>query len=344
MRSFLSALGITAMMTLAGAAAEPGSITPEEWSSYKESFVSEGRVIDTANGNISHSESQGYGLMLAVLGDDPDGFAEIWQFTQDELLIRPDGLAAWKWDPAASPHITDENNASDGDILIAYALILAGETWKQPDYVDAARTIADAVGETSTMRWRGHDILLPGSFGFRREDLDDGPVINLSYWVFEAFPALARVAPTTDWLAIAQNGRRLVNEARFGPLELPTDWISLRRSEIAPAADFPAEFAYNSIRIPLYLMRSGSIEPALLRQFVAPLSGEEAATVMVESGRPVDPLTEPGYRLIGATAACLLDGTPIDPELLTFQPQSYYGATLQLLTLSHLRESAQSCL
>jgi endoglucanase len=344
MKGFVSGLGLALLAAFPSAAAVPGSVLPEEWSAYQGAFVSEGRVIDTANGNISHSESQGYGLLLAYLSDDPEGFAAIWQFTQDELLIRDDGLAAWKWDPEATPHITDSNNASDGDILIAYALILAGEGWDMPDYVDAARTIADAVGETSTLRFRGRDLLLPGSFGFRSEDLADGPVVNLSYWIFEAFPLLARIAPTTDWMSIAQNGRRLVNEARFGPLELPTDWVSLSDPTVAPAADFPAEFSYNSVRIPLYLMRGGSTEPALLRQFVEPLGGPEAATVQVETGTAVDPLSEAGYRIIGAAAGCILDGTPIDPELLTYQPQTYYGATLQLLTLSYLRESSQSCL
>ena len=53
-------------------------------------------------------------------------FETIFTFTRVELLIRDDGLAAWRWDPAATPRVTDINNATDGDILIAYALGLAG--------------------------------------------------------------------------------------------------------------------------------------------------------------------------------------------------------------------------
>src|SRR5262249_22467996 len=86
-------------------------ITPEEWAAYAEHFVSpEGRVIDTANGNISHSEGQGYGLLLAVLADDRAAFERIWSFTRTELMIRPDGLAAWRWEPDTAPHVTDPNN------------------------------------------------------------------------------------------------------------------------------------------------------------------------------------------------------------------------------------------
>lgn len=338
----IAAMAIASATTVLGA--QPGSVSVDEWAAYRSAFVSDGRVVDTANGDISHSEGQGYGLLLSYLADEPDDFADIWAFTRDELMVRDDGLVAWKWDPQASPHITDSNNASDGDILIAYALALAGDAWKEPDYTEAARSLANAVGETSTMRWRGRDILLPGSFGFRREDQDDGPVINLSYWIFEAFPELARIAPHTDWDSIAQNGRRLINETRIGPLGLPTDWLSVRSSPPVPAASFSPEFGYNSIRIPLYLLRGGSTESALLRQFVEPLSGETAGTVLVASGRTVDALSEPGYRIIGAAVSCVLDGQRVDPALRTFSPQSYYGSTLHLLTLSYLRQSAPQCL
>lgn len=337
-----AAMAIIAVPNVLGA--QPGTVSVDEWAAYRSAFVSDGRVVDTSNGNISHSEGQGYGLLLSYLADDRDSFADIWAFTQAELMVRDDGLVAWKWDPDANPHITDENNASDGDILIAYALILAGEAWEDDGYVDAARSLANAVGATSTMRWRGRDILLPASFGFRREDQDDGPVVNLSYWIFEAFPALARIAPDTDWDSIAQNGRRLVNETRIGPLGLPSDWLSLRTMPPAPAAAFPPEFGYNGIRIPLYLLRGGTKEPALLRQFVEPLSGETAGTVLVASGRTVDALVEPGYRIIGDAVSCVLDGTKVDADLRTFSPQSYYGSTLHLLTLSFLRQSAPQCL
>ena len=36
-------------------------------------------------------------------------------------MLRDDGLAVWKWDPFAKQPVADPNNASDGDILIAYS-------------------------------------------------------------------------------------------------------------------------------------------------------------------------------------------------------------------------------
>ncbi|MEK1875668.1 MAG: glycosyl hydrolase family 8, partial [Rhizobium altiplani] len=114
----------------------PG-ISPEAWGAYKAKFLdASGRIVDDGNGNISHSEGQGYGLLLAYLANNPADFEQIWYFTRTELLLRDDGLAAWRWDPAVTPHVTDSNNASDGDLLIAYALALAGSAWNKTDYME----------------------------------------------------------------------------------------------------------------------------------------------------------------------------------------------------------------
>lgn len=351
MRSHRALFALTALLMSVGSTlaadpdvARPGLINEAEWQAYRDNFVSdEGRVIDDANGGISHSESQGYGLILAHMAGDADAFDLIWQFTRDELQVRGDDLAAWRWDPNQTPHITDANNASDGDILIAYALALEGETRDSHEMVADARRIADAVGAKNTVRWRGMDLLLPAELGFGRDDQADGPVVNLSYWIFEAFPVLARIAPETNWDRISQDGRRLLVDARFGETELPTDWVALPEGKPQPALGFDAQFGYNSIRIPLYLLRAGYTQPALIGPFVESFA-VDPAIVDLPAGTISSALTEPGYRIIGAALTCAADGTKIPEDLVSFSPHSYYGSTLHLLTLSFLRALAPDCL
>lgn len=348
MRTVHALLGL-AMLTLGSLpasadVARPGIVLDAEWQSYKTSFMmSDGRIVDDANGGISHSESQGYGLLLAHMADDPAAFDAIWQFTRDELFVRGDHLAAWRWEPDQNPHVTDANNATDGDILIAYALALEGTTRSDTDMVNEARAIADAVGAKATLRWRGMDLLLPAEFGFRREDRADGPVINLSYWVFEAFPVLASIAPHTDWDRIARDGRRLLVKARFGDQGLPTDWVALTEGAPYPADGFDSVFGYNSVRIPLYLLRAGTDQPALIGPFLDSFAASPAV-VNLPDGSVVEPLAEPGYRAIGAALQCAANGTALPEDLRTFSPHSYYGSTLHLLTLSYLRASAPDCI
>src|SRR5690606_35742374 len=126
--------------------------------------------------------------LLAYLAGDAATFGRIWTFTRTEMMIRDDGLVAWSWDPTRFPRITDVNNATDGDLLIAYALALAGRAWNRPEYTAAATGLADAIGRVAIRRHGSRVILMPGAAGFGAGDRADGPVVNLSYWVFEALP------------------------------------------------------------------------------------------------------------------------------------------------------------
>lgn len=46
-----------------------------EWDTFKARFLDpSGRVVDPQNGGISHSEGQGYGMLLALRADDREAF------------------------------------------------------------------------------------------------------------------------------------------------------------------------------------------------------------------------------------------------------------------------------
>lgn len=328
------------------AQSEQPSIRPADWQAYTAKFLSNGRIVDDANGNISHSEGQGYGLLLAVLAGDRPRFEEIWGFTLTELLIRNDGLAAWRWDPNKTPHVTDVNNASDGDILIAYALARAGEFWNDTRYLAAARQLARAIAASVVIDFNGSPLLLPGVLGFTAKDRPDGPVVNPSYWVFEAFPALARVAPVADWNGLAARGLTLLDQAQFGVHKLPSDWVGLK-GRPQPAEGFDAVFGYNSLRIPLYLLRAGLTDKNRLevyRRFWVDQNKGQPAIVDITTGRILTSLSDPGYRILAAGLDCALKGTPVPDELKQFQPTQYYPSTLHLLALSYLAEKYPKCL
>ncbi len=338
-----AAMAVLAICTPAKAAS---LIRPTDWQAYKAKFVdTNGRIIDDGNGGISHSEGQGYGLLLAFLADSRADFEQIWSFTHTELLLRDDGLVAWKWDPAASPHVTDLNNAVDGDILIAYALAKAGTAWNRPDFTQAAATLAQAIGKTAIKTHEGKQLLMPGTSGFGAADRGDGPVVNLSYLVLEAFPELKRLAPDADWAKVESDGKALIKQARFSDRKLPPDWLSMR-ARPRPAEGFPPEFGYNALRIPLYLVRAGDSDRVLLKELRDGMVGEDGnvETVDLTTGEAKDILAEVGYKAIPALVSCVLDGSHFPPELAAFVPTRYYPSTLHLLVLSFAAEKHPECL
>ncbi|MDQ0513115.1 glycosyl hydrolase family 8 [Ancylobacter amanitiformis] len=325
------------------------TLPAEAWRAYMAHFIDDnGRVVDTANGGISHSEGQGYGMLLAYLAGDRSNFERIWSFTRTELLIRDDGLAAWRWDPNSKPHVTDINAASDGDLLIAYSLARAGRSWGIASYVDSAQKIARAIGAKLVLRSGDRLLLLPGASGFSAADRPDGPILNLSYWIFETFPVMKQLAPESDWDGVAKTGLELLRIAQLGPARLPPDWIAApSKGPVTVADGFPPVFGYNSLRISLYLLRAGIADAELqdsFRQSWLVENGGAPSVVEIATGRVLTRLTEPGYRMLGAVLACALDATRIPDDLRRFEPTLYYPSTLYLLAWALVAERYPRCL
>ncbi len=235
--------------------------TERDWARFKHDFIeSSGRVVDPAQDNISHSEGQGFAMLLAVHYGDQASFEQVWQWTRQHLQIRDDHLLAWRWAPQSG--ITDKNNASDGDLLVAWSLLRAFEKWHSAEYFDASQKISRDI-RTKLLRKTPHGIiLLPGIEGF---DKAEGITINLSYWVFPALAELGRADPAPEWDALANTGISILQYARFGRWGLPPDWLLLN-DKVAPSGE-PARFGYNALRTPLYLLWSRRESKSLLQPY-----------------------------------------------------------------------------
>ncbi|OJY63939.1 MULTISPECIES: glycosyl hydrolase family 8 [unclassified Rhizobium] len=345
-RLVLAICSAAVLATAQPVAAQRTAIDPQAWIAYKAKFLdTNGRIIDNGNGGISHSEGQGYGMLLAYLANNPADFEQIWYFTRTELLLRDDGLAVWKWDPTVTPHVADTNNASDGDLLIAYALAVAGSAWNNKDYLRAAASMAKAILSHVVITSGGRTLLIPGVDGYRAPGRTDGPIINPSYWVFEAIPVMALLVPSERWQKLSDDGLALLRSIQFGPRKLPADWVSLRAKPV-PADGFEAEFGYNAVRIPLYLARAGINDKALLMRLQQGMTveGDEPATIDLASGKPKDLLPDPGYRIVNDVVACVVSGTKLPASVRQFSPSLYYPATLQLLSLAFVTEKHPECL
>jgi endoglucanase len=321
--------------------------SPELWQSYKARFVTEsGRVLDTGNGMISHSEGQGYAMVLAVAANDRATFDRLWGWTRANLMVRDDQLIAWRWEPNRRPAIADINNASDGDILIAWALAEAAELWGDVALKTSGRRVAVEVGRKLVVyKTKLGALLLPAVSGFAAEDRPDGPIVNPSYWVFPAFARLPLVAPEIDWRGIAQSGLDVLKISRFGSMGLPAEWVSLKDGKAKPADGFPSQFGYNSIRIPLYMAWAGIGERDHYDPFVAWAQNGRNGVMDVKTGVSTGSFGEGGYSLVGALALCAAEGQPLASNLISAQgPENYYPATLRILSILAAQMRYPACL
>ncbi len=321
----------------------------DAWRMYVKRFISpEGRVIDGANGDISHSEGQGYAMLIAARLKDRATFDRLWAWSRANLFVRGDHLPAWVWDPQTDPHVRDIDDASDGNILIAWALFEAGKQWAVDDYLSVARNIAESVDRLDTEPSRYGLVLLPGSRGFRLRDRPaDGPIVNLSYWVFPAFRHLKHVTPAVDWKQITASGLSVIADARFGSDKMPTDWISLAEEKTAAAKGFPSVFGYDAIRIPLYLAWGRPNDRSALEVFaplLTPARMRSPSVIDLRTGRTQESFKENGYKSIPALLKCARHGTPFSREFYDIQPELYYPTTLHILALLAAQDSYPLCL
>ncbi|MFC3126711.1 glycosyl hydrolase family 8 [Pseudoroseomonas globiformis] len=238
-----------------GAEPSPGML--EDWRTFRRSFLRpDGRVVDTGNQGVSHSEGQGWAMFAAERCGDRNAFDLIWSWTSLVLARPSDRLLAWRYVPGSGNPVPDSNNASDGDLFAAAALLLAAERWRHPPYAEAGVAIAADVLRLLLRRVAGKVVLLPGARGFEETA---SVTLNPSYYAFPALPVLARAVPDPVWGELADDGVELLRQARFGAWGLPPDWLSLRRQDgsLSLAEGWPARFSYDAVRVPLYLAWAG---------------------------------------------------------------------------------------
>ncbi len=317
----------------------PGSAlaqTGSDWQLYKQRFVTpEGRVIDSFN-KISHSEGQGWGMLFAQANDDAATFESLWRWTRKNLARKDSRLFAWRYDSRVVPAVNDLNNASDGDVLIAWALFKAATRWGNSNYAAASAAIRRDIHQLLIRQFAGYTVLLPGLNGFHSDSYVD---INLSYWVIPAFNDFAALEPDQHWQALVRDGQKLLALSRFGETRLPTDWIRLdQNASVAPTPDKPSRFSYDAVRIPMYFIWGKALTAELEQPFLAfwPQNAVIADWVDVTSGERA---AYPASNGIKAVQALLHGESGILAQPLVAE-DDYYASSLLMLS----KLAAQSAL
>jgi endoglucanase len=303
----------------------------QNWNVFKRRFIVDGaRVIDSGNQNVSHSEGQGWGLLFAEANDDREAFRRLWEWTA-ALLQRADGLFSWRYVAKSSDPVPDKNNAADGDILIAWALMRAARKWNEPRWVEPAKRILAAVLGKLASEAYGRVVLLPGEQGFVR---GNRRVVNLSYYVWPAIHDFAQLAGDQGrWRRLESDGLWLIDNAAFGTYRLPPDWL-LFGEEFRIADGWPPYFGFDAIRIPLYLAWQN--DKARLARFLAAwraprFAGRPPAWINLVDGSVAPFASSEGYAAVLAVTQFVAAGGP-PPVAVLVDGDDYYSASLKLLS------------
>lgn len=307
---------------------------------YKKAFIKpDGRVFDPQNGGITHSESQGYGMMIALIGGDRETFDKIWMFTKSKMQ-KGNKLFGWKYVPNRG--VTDWNNATDGELLIATALALAGDRWQEPRYIAEAVAIAEAVGEHLITRVGGYTVLLPGNWAEPSQN-KRAATVNLSYIIPLTLTVMQGLAPQYDWEGVYADSVRMVEDMAHPP----SDWSEVGgNGEAVPAKEWEPKFSYDAVRIPLYFLQGAIPHPEVSGTMLSVWGPEGTGHTFpfnVYNLRPVDRFWGTAFELTHDLLLCEATGQRVPWSSLELKMDNYFDSSLHIMLLAALHAVYPHC-
>lgn len=234
----------------------------ELWGRYKQDILEPGtlRALDAHQDNATTSEGQSYTMMRAAWMDDRTTFDAVWKWTKDNMQ-RDDKLMSWSFGkmPDGTYGIQSnrggQNTATDADVDIAYALIMASNRWKDDTYLYDAKAIIQSVWEKEVVMINDKPVLVANDI----ERLDTSSVVvNPSYFAPYAYRVFAAVDPENNWNALVDNSYTLLFASADATLDkkssagLTPNWVRVNRTSgaVTPDTRLDTNYGYDAFRTP----------------------------------------------------------------------------------------------
>lgn len=297
------------------------------WDDYKSKYLKDdGAIVDTYNNHMSHSEGQGYGLLFALKYNDKSSFDKILNWTYQHLYNPKTGLFYWAYHHNAQEPIPDKNNASDGDLFIAWTLLQASKQWNNQDYLKKGETLANLLLNLTVTKFGQYNIILPGVNGFYYNSY---VVVNPSYYIYPAFLYLQKHTHVKTWKDLNQDGKALLSNLNGQKIKLAPDWLKLYQDgNNMPSENWPANSSYDAIRVPLYLYweNPNNQELKVYREYYQNYLENTPAYVNVLTGQSANYAMTSGLKAVRN----LVLGYKIDEPNINLS-EDYYNASLSML-------------
>jgi endo-1,4-beta-D-glucanase Y len=206
------------LISLPGAAGAAGSADAAAVRFLDDHLAADGRVVRHDQGGDTVSEGQAYAMLIALAIGDRERFDRAWGWARGNLQ-RPDGLFAWHW---ADGEIRDPEPASDADLDIARALVLAADRFGAPAFRAEGARIADAILREETVTTSGGPVLVAGPWA-----RGDVVRLNPSYFSPRAYADLAPASREVRWDGVAATSLAIVDALTATGRGIAPNWAAL---------------------------------------------------------------------------------------------------------------------
>lgn len=335
------------------------------WKSrYLEAGCGDGRSYVNIRGNgLTVSEAHGYGMLITAFlaGADPDAqqlFDGLLRFFKDHPSSGDSRLMAWKQGPSCG-NVDGSDSATDGDLDIAYALLLADKQWGSSGAVDYHHEALEVIAGI-----RASD-LTPGGAFLKLGDWVDGGEYGNATRSSDVMPghllSFAAASNDTSWTKLLDDSLSMfgsVQSAHAAQSGLLPDFIKSPTDNPFPAEPYFLEnaadgaYGYNACRVPwrigAFWLTSGDARAKQILDkqtaFIRDASGDDPWSIAAGYQLSGEPLPNSSYSSLAYIApfgvGAMTDGSNQtwlndlwDAVIALGMSDAYYDDTLKLLSL-----------
>lgn len=181
----------------------------------------DGLRIIAENQEETKVEAVGFGMLLAAYANDKTTFDGIHRFYNAKRTAQANNMMAWN---VTCDGIIDPGSATDGDVDVAFALIVASTLWGD-EYTDAAKEILEIVSssviKTCTVDGKEVKILGPGYSGIAWGGCGE---MDIMYHTPAFFRIFAEVTGDNVWEELANDTYITLDAGAHPTTGLVPDW------------------------------------------------------------------------------------------------------------------------
>ncbi|MGN0585236.1 MAG: glycosyl hydrolase family 8 [Ruminococcus sp.] len=217
---------------------------------------------------VTVSEAHGYGMLIAASmakydSETKEIFDGMYRYYRAHLSGIGPNLMAWQQSDNGSAIINSSgaDSATDGDMDIAYGLLMADQIWGSEGEINYRQAAVDIINDIMTYEVNQNDwILRLGDWAYTSDKEDKYySATRSSDFIMQYMPVFAEVSGDKRWLTLYENTYSIINKItdEYGTGILP-DFIikDSKTGEFIPApANFlesenDGNFYYNACRTP----------------------------------------------------------------------------------------------
>lgn len=196
--------------------------------------------VCTDDTSITISEGMGYGMLLSAYFGEKDIFDGLFEFYRNKRTTMAKNLMGWR---VTCDSIIDPGSATDGDLDVAFALIVAHYQWGE-NYLDEAKDILSIIKEHYFVDCEGVYTMKPGGHW------GGCSLTDISYYTPAYFRVFAEETGDTFWDTVAVDAYTILSNGANSNTGLVPDWQSY---DGAPGGDPPVRtdyYEYDACRTP----------------------------------------------------------------------------------------------